>query len=275
MSSSASKDRASLCLFTFNDGRRCRTPRIASHPHFCFYHARKESQSQVAKKLAGDLSAVFTRDYVSACDLSTVLGRLLVAVARGDIKPKAATTIASLARTLAQTIRLAQHEYINAFGTDGWRQAVCDSVNQNFNHLTSSAPDPGDAGEPSDPEDPDDEASDPEVPDPEVPDDPAELETPEEDKVPDDPAHDRTTPEATEAPVGAGLARPEGRTSKDSADNVCNPSYPDRENRRNEGPSPDPAASTIDETRHSANASRKGSNHSPQSLPTPPQHSTR
>jgi hypothetical protein len=180
MSSPASKDHVSLCLFTFTDGRRCRTPRIASHPHFCFYHARKESQSQVNAKLAGELSAVFTRDYVSACDLSTVLGRLLVAVARGDIKPKAATTIASLARTLAQTIRLAQHEYINAFGTDGWRQAVCDSVNENFNHLNPGPdPDDGDADEPTDPESLDEA---------EVPDDPAEPEAPEADEVPDDPA---------------------------------------------------------------------------------------
>jgi len=37
------KDRASLCRFTFADGRHRRTPRSPSHPHFCFDHARKES----------------------------------------------------------------------------------------------------------------------------------------------------------------------------------------------------------------------------------------
>jgi hypothetical protein len=48
MPSLTAKDRVSLCLFSYEDGRRCRTPRIASHPHFCFYHAQKESQSQAA-----------------------------------------------------------------------------------------------------------------------------------------------------------------------------------------------------------------------------------
>jgi len=32
MSSLSPKDRVSLCLFTFEDGRRCRTPRTGNHP---------------------------------------------------------------------------------------------------------------------------------------------------------------------------------------------------------------------------------------------------
>ena len=51
MSSLSPKDRISLCLFSYEDGRRCRTPRISSHPHFCFYHAQKESQTQAAPNL--------------------------------------------------------------------------------------------------------------------------------------------------------------------------------------------------------------------------------
>jgi hypothetical protein len=125
------KLRVSLCRFMFADGRRCRTPRSGSHPHFCFYHARKESQAQTADKLGRDLSYFFSGKYVSACDLSTALGRLLAAVARGDIKPKTATTLAYLAQTLVQTIHIAEHEYINAFGTDGWRRTVRNSVNMN------------------------------------------------------------------------------------------------------------------------------------------------
>ncbi|MGB6833599.1 MAG: hypothetical protein WBE24_09070, partial [Candidatus Acidiferrum sp.] len=71
MPSLSPKDRISLCLFSFTDGRRCRTPRIASHPHFCFYHAQKESQSQAAATLGKDLAYFFSGDYLSACDLST------------------------------------------------------------------------------------------------------------------------------------------------------------------------------------------------------------
>jgi hypothetical protein len=127
----------------FADGRRCRTPRSGSHPHFCFYHARKESQAQTADKLGRDLSYFFSGKYVSACDLSTALGRLLAAVARGDIKPKTATTLAYLAQTLVQTIHIAEDEYINAFGTDGWRKTVRYSVNMNsdYRHPQPHEPD--------------------------------------------------------------------------------------------------------------------------------------
>jgi hypothetical protein len=94
MPSLTAKDRVSLCLFTFTDGRRCRTPRISSHPHFCFYHAQKESQSQATAKLAKDLAYFFSGDYLSANDLNTALGRLIPAVIRGEIKPRVARTVA-------------------------------------------------------------------------------------------------------------------------------------------------------------------------------------
>jgi hypothetical protein len=48
MSSLSAKDRVSLCMFTFADGRRCRTPRVRNHPHFCFDHAQKEARARAA-----------------------------------------------------------------------------------------------------------------------------------------------------------------------------------------------------------------------------------
>jgi len=44
-----SKDRASLCSFTFADGRRCRIPRRHGHPYLCA-HARKEAQAFAGEK---------------------------------------------------------------------------------------------------------------------------------------------------------------------------------------------------------------------------------
>jgi len=142
MSSLNAKDRVSLCLFSFSDGRRCRTPRSGNHPHFCFYHAQKEAQAQFAEKLGKDLACFFSGDYLSANDLSTALSRLIPAVVRGDIKPKLARTVAYMMQTLVQAIHLSQHEYINAFGTDGWRKAVRTSVNTNFDYRFPSAPEP-------------------------------------------------------------------------------------------------------------------------------------
>jgi len=134
MSSLTAKDRVSLCLFTYEDGRRCRTPRISSHPHFCFYHAKKEAQTQAAESLAKDLAAFFSGDYLSANDLSTALSRLIPAVIRGDIKPRLARTVAYMMQGLIQTVHLAKDEYINAFGTDGWRKAIRKSVNVNYDY---------------------------------------------------------------------------------------------------------------------------------------------
>ena len=140
MSSLSPKDRKSLCRFTFADGRQCRTPRSPHHPHFCSDHARKDSQARAADKLARELSYFFSGQYLSACDLSAALGRLLPAVVRGDIKPRSARTLAYLSQTLAQTIHLAEHEYTNAFGTDSWRRTVRNSVRQNFDYHQPSPP---------------------------------------------------------------------------------------------------------------------------------------
>jgi len=138
MSSLSAKDRVSLCSFTFSDGRRCRTPRTGKHPRFCFYHAQKEARARTARKLGKDLAYFFSGDYLSACDLSAALARLIPAVVRGDLKPKTAHTVAYMAQTLMQAIHSSQHEYINAFGTDGWRN----SVNGNHDYLFPPDPEP-------------------------------------------------------------------------------------------------------------------------------------
>lgn len=134
MSSLTSKDRVSLCLFTFSDGRRCCTPRTGNHPHFCFYHAQKEARAQAAEKLGKDLACFFSGDYLSACDLSTALSRLIPAVIRGEVKPKTARTVAYLIQTLMQAIHISREEYIHAFGTEGWRKSIRNGVNANYDH---------------------------------------------------------------------------------------------------------------------------------------------
>jgi hypothetical protein len=88
MSTLSAKDRMSLCMFSFSDGRRCRTPRLRNHPHFCYYHAEKEARARAAQSLGTDLARYFSGEYLSACDLSTALGCLIPAVVRGDVKPR-------------------------------------------------------------------------------------------------------------------------------------------------------------------------------------------
>jgi hypothetical protein len=142
MPSLTAKDRASLCLFSYEDHRRCRTPRLSTHPHFCFYHAQKESQSQAAQKLADDLAYFFSGNYLSANDLNAALGRLIPAVIRGEIKPRLARTVAYMLQTLMQSTRQAQHEFIEAHSTDHWRRSIRHSLQTNHDHLYPKDPVP-------------------------------------------------------------------------------------------------------------------------------------
>jgi len=154
-SAAARNDRVSLCTFTFSDGRRCRSLRNDRHSHFCFEHAQKEARARAAQNLGKDLDYFFSGDYLSACDLSTALARLIPAVIRGEVKPRAARTVACLAQTLMQAIHISQHEYINAFGTDGWRKSIRNSVDSNHDYrFTPNAPAPLEGLTPN-PNDPD------------------------------------------------------------------------------------------------------------------------
>jgi hypothetical protein len=123
MSANRSKDRSYLCAFTFADGRQCRTPR-AAHPYLCAFHARKDAQALAAQQMGRNIAADLSGSYLSACDLSSALARLFSGVAQGHVKPKTAATLAYLGQTLVQSIQVAQHEYINAFGTDYWRRTI-------------------------------------------------------------------------------------------------------------------------------------------------------
>src|SRR2546422_844246 len=154
MSSLSAKDRVSLCMFSFADGRRCRTPRVRNNAHFCFYHAKKEARARAAQSLGKDLARYFSGDYLSACDLSTALACLIPAVVRGDVKPRAARTVAYLAQTLLQTIHISQHEYCEAFGSNVWRQSIRNSVNGNHDYRFPPAPEPEQPESPEQPEPP-------------------------------------------------------------------------------------------------------------------------
>ena len=239
MSTVRIKDRVSVCLFTFSDGRRCRTPRSGTHPHFCFYHARKESQARAAENLGEDLSYFFSADFVTACDLSTALARLLPAVARGDIKPKTATTLAYMAQTFLQTLHLSQKEFIDAVGEREWRKTVCNSLNQNFKYLNSQSDDPADAEDP------------PNAPQPNPK--PASPQPPAHPRPPySPPQHSATTPTPQPKPISdsasasaldsasAPDSAPASAPSLSPAPQVCHP-------ERSEGSRCNPAPSTDDE----------------------------
>jgi hypothetical protein len=148
--SNRSNDRSSLCAFTFTDGRQCRMPRRDAHPYLCTFHARREAQALAGEAAGEDIAYHLSGNYLSACDLSSALGRLFSAVAQGQMKPKTAATLAYLGQTLVQTLHLAQTEYIQAFGKNSWRDAIAASYEQSAEHMSSSqSPQPTPAPRPA------------------------------------------------------------------------------------------------------------------------------
>ena len=123
MPSIPQKDRNSLCAFSFRDGRRCRTPRIAKS-WYCHDHARKEAQAEAAASVGRDVRNILSSGYISACDLTSALGRVFSAVAQGHFKPRTASTLAFLGQTMVQSLDRAEHEYCNAFGAERWRHTL-------------------------------------------------------------------------------------------------------------------------------------------------------
>src|SRR6266446_3585087 len=148
MSTNPTNDRSSLCSFTFVDARHCRIPRQLGHPYLCAFHARKDAQALAGEAAGKDIAYHLSGSFVSACDLSSALGRLFSAVAQGQVKPKTASTLAYLGQTLVQILPLAQDEYINAYDTDTWRETIRTSHEQSANHIEPDA-DTGDAPSPT------------------------------------------------------------------------------------------------------------------------------
>ena len=110
MSANRSQDRASLCSFTFVDGRRCRIPRRHGHPYLCTFHARREAKIFARENVGEEIARYLSGEHVPASDLFSALGRLFAAVAQGEVEPKTVAALAHLGRSLVQALPVAQEE---------------------------------------------------------------------------------------------------------------------------------------------------------------------
>src|SRR5216684_4841120 len=125
---------STLCLPECSD-RRFRPCRKGP----AFRRVATPPQALAGEAAGEDIAYHLSGSYVSACDLSSALGRLFSAVAQGQVKPKTASTLAYLGQTLVQILPLAQDEYINAYDTDTWRETIRTSHEQSADHMS---PDP-------------------------------------------------------------------------------------------------------------------------------------
>src|SRR5260370_24499178 len=76
------------CQFETSDGRRCRMPRHPAHPALCPFHARDEMQLLESQRLRAELSASLTAQFMTATDITFLLGKLFTATAQNRIPPR-------------------------------------------------------------------------------------------------------------------------------------------------------------------------------------------
>ncbi|MGB6597069.1 MAG: hypothetical protein WA621_21850 [Candidatus Acidiferrum sp.] len=124
MSAIRSEDRASLCSFTFVDGRCCRMPRRPGHPYLCTFHARREAQIFARENVGEEIARYLSGEDVPAGDLCSALGRLFAAVAQGQVEPKTVAALAHLGRSLVQTLHVAQEECAIASDADSGESVI-------------------------------------------------------------------------------------------------------------------------------------------------------
>jgi hypothetical protein len=123
MSMIRSEDRASLCSFTFADGRCCRIPRRNGH-YLCTFHARREAKIFAGEKVGEEIARYLSGEHVSAGDLCSALGRLFAAVSQGQVEPKTVAALTHLGRSLVQAFHAAKEERALASDTASSESAI-------------------------------------------------------------------------------------------------------------------------------------------------------
>ena len=111
MSSDNSEDRASLCDFTFADGRRCRMLRHSPESQYCFDHQRKLRHRLETDQVASEICAPIAGEFVPATAVAHSLTRVFRAVAAGRINPKTAAALTRVASMLLKSLPPATKEF--------------------------------------------------------------------------------------------------------------------------------------------------------------------
>jgi len=156
MSAKSSKDRASLCAFSFSDGRQCRALRHQRNSRYCLPHARKIRHLEDADEVAQEILSPLSGSFVSSASLTQSLVHLFAAVAEGRIPPKRASALAKVSGILMKSIDASSHEFRTVFIQTYWAQLVRSSYGDLPPFTRSQPPppdpdpDPDDGGEPDD-----------------------------------------------------------------------------------------------------------------------------
>lgn len=157
MSAKSSKDRASLCAFSFSDGRQCRALRHKPNSRYCLPHARKARHIEEADEVAQEILEPISGNFVSSASLTQSLVHLFAAVAEGRISPKRASALAKVSGILMKSIDASSLEFRTVFIQTYWAQLVRSSYGDlpPFTRSRPTQPDPDPDPDPEPDPDPD------------------------------------------------------------------------------------------------------------------------
>jgi hypothetical protein len=152
MSAKSSKDRASLCAFSFSDGRQCRIPRHKANSRYCLAHARKIRHLEEADEVANEILEPISGSFISSAALTQSLVHLFAAVAEGRIPPKQASALAKVSSVLMKSIDASNDEFQTVFIPSYWAQLVRSSYGD-LPPFTRNLPQPDPEPDPDDADD--------------------------------------------------------------------------------------------------------------------------
>ena len=156
MSAKSSKDRASLCAFSFSDGRQCRALRHKPNSRYCFAHARKIRHLEEADEIANSILEPISGSFISVSSLTQSLVNLFSAVAEGRIAPKQASALAKVSTILLKSVQASNDEFRTVFIPTYWAQLVRHSYGELPEYRSrQSQPDPPPTPKPNDTNDSD------------------------------------------------------------------------------------------------------------------------
>lgn len=104
--------------------RRCRMPRIDTHPALCYVHAKAEREVRDAE-FRRNKRATYSGTFYTATDVNQALGTVFTLLSQDRIPARNAAVLACVSQLLLQSIEGVRYETQIALGVDGYQNLVC------------------------------------------------------------------------------------------------------------------------------------------------------
>jgi hypothetical protein len=128
---------SSRCQHYDSLDRRCRIPRIDTHPAFCYLHAKAEREVRDADLRRNKLPTYCT--FYTATDVNQALGRVFNLLSQDRIPAREAAVLAYVSQLLLQTIDGVRYETQLALGFQGYENLVRNVIDPPQNKLPAAS----------------------------------------------------------------------------------------------------------------------------------------